>query len=215
MREVQIKIFLPEFIFRIRIWLLLLYRRMRYGYAFRKIPLTQGKYAIVDPEDYEELTKYKWFAKRFKGRFYAGRTVKKKTVRMHQAIIGDVEGKVIDHINHNGLDNRKANLRFVTTQQNSWNRRKNRGNYSSRYKGVAWSKSRKKWRTKVKCNGRVISIGHFDDERAAAMAYDARAKKLFGEYAAPNLPSSKERGQKKKPKELQDNSLNGIIPGCV
>jgi hypothetical protein len=200
LRKVLIPVFLPELIFRIRVWILLRYRRLRDGYAFRKIPLTQGKYAIVDPEDYEELTKYKWFAKRFKGRFYAGRTVKKKTVRMHQAIIGDVEGKVIDHINHNGLDNRKANLRFVTTQQNSWNRRKNRGNYSSRYKGVAWSKSRKKWRTKVKCNGRVISIGHFDDERAAAMAYDARAKKLFGEYAAPNLPSSKERGKKKSRK---------------
>ena len=154
---------------------------------------------------------------------WSGKLKRTVTIMMHREIMGlpacpersRREGMVADHINHNGLDNRKANLRFVTTQQNSWNRRKNRGNYSSRYKGVAWSKSRKKWRTKVKCNGRVISIGHFDDERAAAMAYDARAKKLFGEYAAPNLPSSKERGQKKKPKELQDNSLNGIIPGCV
>jgi hypothetical protein len=196
-RKVLIPIFLPEFIFRFRIRILLLYRRLRYGYTFRKIPLTQGKYAIVDPEDYERLMQYKWFAKRFKGRFYAGRTVKKRTVRMHQAIIGDVEGKIIDHINHNGLDNRKANLRFATMQQNSWNQRKSRGNYSSRYKGVAWSKSRKKWRTRITLNGRVIFIGHFDDERTAAMAYDARAKELFGDYAAPNLPSSKERGQNK------------------
>jgi hypothetical protein len=196
-RKVLIPILLPEFIFRLRVWLLLLYRRLRYGYAFRKIPLTQGKYAIVDPEDYEELAKYKWFAKRCEGRFYAGRTVKKKTVRMHQVIIGDVEGKFIDHINHNGLDNRKANLRFATTQQNSWNKRKQKGNYSSQYKGVHWVESENKWRARITCKGRVMFIGYFDDEKAAAMAYDARARELFGDYAAPNLPSSKERGQNK------------------
>jgi hypothetical protein len=203
-RKVLIPIFLPEFIFRLCIKILLLYRRLRYGYAFRKIPLTQGKYAIVDPEDYERLARYRWHALRIERSFYAVRQYKAKqgrgkyeSVRMHQEIMGAAEGKVIDHINHNSLDNRKANLRFATTQQNSWNKRKNRSNYSSRYKGVAWSKSRKKWRTRITLNGRVIFVGHFDDEKTAAMAYDARAKELFGDYAALNLPPPKERGRNK------------------
>lgn len=198
MRKVHIPIFLPEFIFRLRVWLLLLYRRLRYGYAFRKIPLTQGKYAIVDPEDYEKLARYRWHALKIERLFYAVRQYKAKqgrskyeSVRMHQEIMGAAEGKVIDHINHNGLDNRKANLRFATVQQNTRNQRKSRGNYSSQYKGVAWSKSRKKWWTRITLNGRVIFVGHFNDEKAAAMAYDAKAKELFGDYAALNLPSSK------------------------
>ena len=60
MRVVHIKIYLPEFIYRLSVALLLCYRRFRYGCPFRRIPLTQGKFAIVDPEDYEGLAKYKW-----------------------------------------------------------------------------------------------------------------------------------------------------------
>jgi hypothetical protein len=193
-RKVFIPIILPEFFCRIRVWLLLRYRKLRYGYAFRKIPLTQGKYAIVDPEDYKEFAKYKWYAKGCGRRFYAERWdssgIKGKDVSMHQAIMGAAEGKVIDHINHNGLDNRKANLRFATAQQNTWNKRKKRGNSSSRYKGVSQAKGQKKWRAEIHCNGRKIHLGYFDDEKAAAMAYDAKAKELFGEYAVLNLPSS-------------------------
>ncbi len=148
MREIQIKIVLPGWVLRIRVWLLLRYRRLRYGYAFRKIHLTQGKYAIVDPEDYKELAKYQWYAKGCKRRFYAERWdssgIKGTCVKMHQVIMGTAEGKVIDHINHNGMDNRKANLRFATAQQNTWNKRKKRGNSSSRYKGVSRTKGQKK-----------------------------------------------------------------------
>ena len=192
MRAVQIEIFLPEFIYRLCVWLLLRYRRLRYGYAFRKIPLTQGKYAIVDPEDYEQLARYKWYALRNGREYYAVRNVpagkdRRKDLRMHQVIMGTAEGKFIDHINHNGLDNRKANLRIVTKQQNNWNRRKKRGNNSSRYKGVHWVKSEKKWRAGITCNDRTIFIGYFDDEKAAAMAYDDKAKEVFGDYASLNL----------------------------
>ncbi len=194
MREVQVKIFLPEFIHRLCVWVLLCYRRIRYGYAFCKIPLTQGKYAIVDPERYEELAKYKWFAVRFGRGFYALRMVKargggvrQKNVRMHRVILDVPEGKFIDHINHNGLDNRTANLRLATRQQNSWNKRKQEGNCSSQYKGVTWLKSEGKWQVRIVCNGRKIFIGYFDDEKAAARAYDAKAKELFGDYASLNL----------------------------
>lgn len=194
-RAVQIKIFLPERFFQVRLWLLLLYRRLRYGYAFRKIPLTQGKYAIVDPEDYEKLSKYKWYAIRSKRGFYAGRSagtnrhgIGQKTVRMHHAVLKAPEGTFVDHINHNGLDNRKSNLRICTMQQNSWNMRKQKGNCTSQYKGVTRRKDIGRWEARITCNAKKISIGFFDDEKAAAMAYDVKAKELFGEFAAPNLP---------------------------
>jgi hypothetical protein len=175
--------------------LLLRYRKLRYGYAFRRIPLTQGKLALVDPEDYDELSKYKWYAVQSPRGFYAARSVGtnrhgigQKTVRMHQVILKSPEGKFIDHINHNGLDNRKSNLRFCTIQQNVWNMRKQLGNCTSKYKGVTWRKDIGKWQARIVCNRKVISIGFFDDEKAAAMAYDKKAKELFGEFAAPNLP---------------------------
>jgi len=201
-REIWVRIFLPECVFRLRIWLLLLYRRLRYGYAFRKIPLTQDKYAIVDPERYEELIKYNWFAVRSERGYYAvrmtkakkGSGVRQKAVRMHRVVLGAPENRFVDHINHNGLDNRRVNLRLVTMQQNIWNKRKQRGNYSSQYKGVNWNKNENKWVARITCNGKTISLGYFDGEKAAAKAYDAKAKKLFGEYAAPNLPSSKGQG---------------------
>ena len=195
MRAVQIKIILPECFFRLRIWMLLCYRRLRYGYAFRKIPLTQGKFALVDPDDYDELSKYKWYAVRSPRGYYAVRSAKakngrsgQKNVRMHRIILKAPEDKFIDHINHNGLDNRKSNLRICTMQQNSWNMRKQRGNCVSQYKGVTRRKDIGKWQARIICNRKRISIGCFDDEIAAAMAYDNKAKELFGEFAAPNLP---------------------------
>jgi len=103
---------------------MLRYRKRHYGCAFRRIPLTQGKFAIVDAEDYERIAGYKWFAARFERGFYALRTGKdnkgrQRNVRMHREILGEPKGKIIDHINHNGLDNRRANIRVVTRQQNS------------------------------------------------------------------------------------------------
>jgi hypothetical protein len=192
MRKVHIPIVLPEFVFRLRIWLLLHYRKLRYGYAFRKIPLTQGKFAIVDPEDYEELSKYKWYAAKMGRTFYAARTIritngKHRLIIMHRQVLKDSEGLFVDHINHNGLDNRKCNLRICTIQQNVWNMRKQRGNCASQYKGVTWRKDIGKWQARVICGGKVFSCGHFNDEKAAAAAYDKKAKELFGEFAALNL----------------------------
>ena len=187
MRKVNIPMLLPEWMFGVRLRVALRWRKLRYGCTFRKIPLTQGQYAIVDPEDYKELAKYKWYAKRCDRRFYAERWYKNRNLKMHRVIMGAAEGKVIDHINHNGLDNRKANLRFVTSQQNTWNKRKQKGSYSSQYKGVHWVKCEKNWRAVITCNKKVIYIGRFDDEEAAAKAYDDKAKELFGEYASLNL----------------------------
>jgi hypothetical protein len=193
-REIQVRILVPEFVCRACVWIVLVYRRLRYGYPFRRIPLTQGKFAIVDPGDYERLAQYKWFAVRYERGFYAVRAVKakdgrgrQKNVRMHREILGVPEGKIIDHINHNGLDNRRANLRVATRRQNAWNKRKQRTRCSSKYKGVTWLKREGKWQARIVCKGRSMFIGYFADEKAAARAYDAKAGELFGEYAAMNF----------------------------
>ena len=107
---------------------LLLYRRLRYGYAFRRIPLTRGKFAIVDPEDYDRLSSIRWYANKSPHTWYAvhsltnGKKEKRKNLYMHHLVIKIPPSMRCDHINHNGLDNRKANLRPVTHTQNVWNR---------------------------------------------------------------------------------------------
>ncbi len=110
---------------------MLLYRRLRYGYAFRKIPLTKVKYAIVDPDDYYRLSEYKWYVSGgCYNRFYAvckkpNRNGKRpKLISMHREVANTPDGLVCDHINGRTLDNRKANLRSATRLQNSWNLRK-------------------------------------------------------------------------------------------
>jgi hypothetical protein len=100
--------------------LVLFYRRIRYGYPFRRIPLTQGKYAILDPEDYERLSKHKWHANKSKNTFYAVRRIhigknKWKHIKMHREILDPPDHLYVDHINHKGFDNRKANLRTGKT----------------------------------------------------------------------------------------------------
>jgi hypothetical protein len=146
------------------------------------IPLTQGYFAIVDADDYENLSQYKWHAGVKGDRCYAYRKKGKKLIAMHREILNAPTGMHCDHINHNGLDNRKANLRLCTPQQNLFNQRPHR-NSTSRYKGVYWSGEKKKWRAEIKHNGRKIHIGYFDYEADAAIAYDDYAAELFGEFA--------------------------------
>jgi hypothetical protein len=191
----SIPIWIPSILERALIRLVQVLRRVRYGYAFRRIALTQGKYAIVDPEDFDRLNTYKWHAKRVPGRFYAGRTGPRHkgkpgpVILMHREILDVGRGMVVDHINHDGLDNRKANLRPATLAQNSRNRRKVKtaGHYS-KYKGLTWYKSKQKWGAMIMANRKSKFLGYFDDEVEAARAYDVAARELHGEFAALNFP---------------------------
>lgn len=104
---------------------------------------------------------------------------------MHRLIMEAKQQQKVDHINGDGLDNRKENLRFATTSENAMNKCSTK-NKSSSYKGVSWYKRYKKWQAQIKFKGKSIYIGIFDTEIEAAKAYDNKAKELFGEFAKLN-----------------------------
>lgn len=156
------------------------------------IKLTQGKYAIVDDCDYPELSQYKWYAHKQRNTYYAYRgeslNGKKVVVAMHRQILGLSyrDGKETDHKNHNGLDNKRSNIRICTRFQNSLNQLANK-NTTSKYKGESWAKKHKKWYAHIKINQKSYHIGNFDNEIDAAKAYDIKAKELFGDFAYTNF----------------------------
>lgn len=110
-------------------------------------------------------------------------------------VINIPAGMFCDHINHNGLDNRKANLRPATNAQNIWHRRKFirrtpgglKNPFRSKYKGVDWAKDMKRRRARITVNGKRMYLGSFDNEIDAAKAYDQAAKKYHGDFAGLNF----------------------------
>jgi hypothetical protein len=175
--------------------ILLLLRRIFYGYPFRTIPLTKGLFAIVDPDDYHRLVNFNWHARKsaythYAVRYLSGGKGKTKIEYMHHVIIDIPEGLFCDHINHNGLDNRKANLRPATLAQNIRHRRKFKSPSRSKYKGLTWRKKEKAWHVRIYTNGKRIFIGSFKDEFAAAHAYDRAAKQFYGQFAELNFPNN-------------------------
>lgn len=164
----------------------------------KKIPLTKNKFALVDDEDYERLNRFKWHALDSRGTHYAVRNRptkngKRGPIRMHRDILNLKLGdkRQADHIDGNGLDNRKSNLRICNNRQNCQNRKPRQG--TSRFKGVSFHcrKDRpnwKRWLTQIQINGKNKHVGYYKDEVRAAMAYDEIALKAFGEFARLNFP---------------------------
>ena len=171
---------------------MLLYRRLRYGYAFRLIRLAQPKYAIVDPADYKRLSKYEWYAEKGTRNFYTVRRAndpkrsKFAAIYMHRELIKVADGLLIDHVNQNSMDNRRDNLRAATRAQNACNRRKLPNSFGSKYKGIYRQKTR--WVARIMSEGKRIYLGCFKDEINAAKAYDRAAIKYHGEFASLNFP---------------------------
>jgi len=182
---------LPDCIYAFAVWGVLFYRKIRYGYSFHRIKLTQNQSAIVDVEDFQELNQFKWYAIKDCATYYARRTINigqtAKVVAMHRQVLKYKGLLVIDHINGNGLDNRKANLRIATPAQNSYNVRKITRPCSSKYRGVSKSKQINKWAAYIAKNRKRTHLGFFENEIDAAKAYDKAAKELHGEFARLNF----------------------------
>jgi len=137
----------------------------------KKIKLTQGKYAIIDDEDYSELSKYKWYAWKHRYTYYAVCNRKKidgkyTMILMHRYILRAPKNKEVDHINHNGLDNRRTNIRIVTSAQNKWNTR-----FVENYKGATYYKRDKKWIARIRHNGKKLYLGSYQTMIEANLAY--------------------------------------------
>ena len=151
----------------------------------KQIPLTKCKFAIVDDDDYEYLSSFKWCVN---AQGYAIRGFRRNgakiQVRMHLLVKPRGEGQEVDHINGDKLDNRKSNLRIVTRKQNSYTTKARPG--TSSHKGVSWSKQKNRWRSRITVNGREIHLGLFCNEIDAAKAYNDAALKHYGEYAKLN-----------------------------
>lgn len=151
----------------------------------KKIKLTRNKYTIVDDEDYEILSKYKWYCT---NAGYAQKDIykEKKKYLMHRVILNAFKGEVVDHINGNPLDNRKQNLRKSTQCLNTKNVKCNRRNNTSGYKGVSFNKKYQKWEAYITFNYKHIFLGYFDKKNDAGKSYNNKAKELFGEYSNLN-----------------------------
>lgn len=164
----------------------------------KTIKATQGYEALVDDEDFELVSKYKWYPG-FSGKNVYLQTFmweptgirgvpgRNRSVMLHRLIVGAQKGQVVDHVNHNTLDNRKDNLRVCSQRKNNANRVKNFKKTSSIYKGVGWHKATSRWRAYINLESKKHkSLGYFQTEREAAMAYNKVAAEVFGQFALLN-----------------------------
>jgi len=160
----------------------------------QKIQLTQGCFAIVDDEDFDDLNRYKWHLIAHTNEHpnwpsYAGRSDRmrpRKTIYMHREILKAHAGQEIDHKDRNGLNNQKHNLRFARSSENRINSESRP--HSSTFKGVYWDAYRKCWRAHIQMNRKQKHLGCFRSEIDAAREYDNAAMFLFGEFAFLNFP---------------------------
>ena len=156
----------------------------------KEIPLTQGKVAIVDDEDFEMLSRFKWCARKSDGGllWYACRKERingrQHQQQMHRLILNAPAGLFCDHINGNGLDNRRCNIRLATPQQNGMNQRVHAKSKTG-FKGVTVSTCGK-YQAQIKVNGKLIYLGSFADKTSAAIVYNEAAIKYHGEFANLN-----------------------------
>ncbi len=158
----------------------------------REIPLTQGKVALVDDEDYERVAQFNWHAVKHREIWYAQRnlispkTGRRTTQHMQRFILDTCTAPHIDHRDCDGLNNQRYNFRPCTHAQNFRNRGAQRNNTSG-YKGVTWSAIKNRWLAAIQVDSTKMHLGNFRDPVEAARAYDAAAAQHFGEFAVLNF----------------------------
>lgn len=159
----------------------------------KEIKLTRGKVALIDDDDFEFINSFKWYATKKKYTFYAERsqhisTGKHVNIPMHRLILGVTKKTMkVDHVDENGLNNQKSNLRICTHAQNKRNVTKRITGTLSKYKGVTKHKRDNRWMAQIRLNYKNIFCGYFKDEREAAIAYNKAAIKYHGEFANLNV----------------------------
>lgn len=157
----------------------------------KTIALTQGYVAKVDDADYESVSAFNWCVAKSKRKVYAKRGIARpgggRTVQyLHRFLMPDV-GEV-DHVDGDGLNNCRGNLRGITHKQNVWGFQQKRLGAASKYRGVGWDARLEKWRAQITADGKQHHLGMFSDEKRAARAYDAAARTSFGRFAHLNFP---------------------------
>jgi len=178
----------------------------------KTVPLTKRLFALINDEDSDEN---KWSVSFTHGFCYVERgiynkkTKKIKKIKMHRQIMENIIGRklrkseFVDHKNHNGLDNRRCNLRICTRSQNKKNTPGYKNNTSG-FNGVFWCKDTKRWRAKIGKDNKEIHIGYLSNPKDAARAFDKKALELYGEFTALNFPDEK---------QLTANEGGGMVNG--
>lgn len=157
----------------------------------KTIPLTQGKFALVDDEDFEELNKHKWYTRETFNIWYAVRAIWQgvnknvKSISMHRFIMKTPKNMQTDHIDGNGLNNQRNNLRICNNMENGCNRKINKNNTSG-FKGVSYKKSRETYEARIMYQKKSFYLGNYIKAKDAALAYDKAAKKLHKQFAKIN-----------------------------
>ncbi len=153
------------------------------------IPLTQGQFAKVDDEDFERVSRHKWQASSSRGGFRATRKEKLRahigqgnSIYLHREIMMAGDGVVVDHINHDALDNRRSNLRICTNAENLRNRLGPNKNSTGGIRGVTWLKRDSKWKAQIKVDGKNIQLGVFVSKECARDAYVKANVNYFGAF---------------------------------
>lgn len=178
---------------------------------YRTVPLSRGMFAIVDTEDYEAVSRYRWFAHQSRpgGAFYAitHRLIdgKKRYIAMHRFVMNAPEGVRVDHIHGMTLDNRKSQLRFATPQENNRNRA-----IGGKFKGVNPVSGGSRWRAEIVVDTKPLYLGAYDTAEDAALAYDAKARELFGVFARLNFPDRNE-APKRVREGLRPTNTSGYL----